>query len=58
MFSVITTFKKLMLLIFLWKEGFVFQIELIHMFEVDLLLTEMTFKTLTAELAMSMPYTY
>ena len=56
MYKVITTFKKLML-IFLGKQGFVCQVKMRHISEVDLLFTEMNFKTLTSEFAMALPYT-
>ena len=39
------------------KQGFVSQIKVIHIFLVDLLFAEITFKTSTSELAMALPYT-
>ena len=40
------------MLIVLWKQGFVCQIEMIHIFQMDLLFTEMSLKTSMSELAM------
>ena len=45
------TDNKLMLIV-LWKQGFVCQIKRIHIFQMDLLFTEMSLKTSISELAM------
>jgi len=54
MCEMITTFKNLMSATFLVNQNFACQIEMMHMIIsfVDLRLTEMTFDSLTEELAM------